>query len=140
MGPLLPFEQEIYELEQELARLEAEPDGEGVADAIRDNKLIPLEQLIGSQQRDKMDENTLSTFYAEGWALFHYLYRTNRAGTEKFLLAYNTHPTLRTILLSGTVSESYVNQFAVQPDYFLAKPYPPAKFVTTVKTTLGPRP
>ena len=49
------------------------------------------------------------------------------------------HPTLRTILLSGTVSESYVNQFAVQPDYFLAKPYPPAKFVTTVKKTLTQR-
>jgi CheY-like chemotaxis protein len=48
------------------------------------------------------------------------------------------HPSLRTILLSGTVSESYLHQFATQPDHFLGKPYPPAKFVTTVNRTLHP--
>ena len=35
MGPLLPFEQEIYELEQELARMEAGPDGDSTADDSR---------------------------------------------------------------------------------------------------------
>lgn len=49
------------------------------------------------------------------------------------------HPTLRTILLSGTVSENYLHQFSTQPDHFLAKPYPPSKFVTTVKNTLTSR-
>src|SRR5207253_403978 len=66
-------------------------------EAQKRDKLIPLEQLLSRQARDKMDENTLSIFYAEGWALFHYLYRTNRTGTEKYLLAYNAHPPLRII-------------------------------------------
>jgi acetyl-CoA carboxylase carboxyl transferase subunit alpha len=35
MGPPLPFETDIYELEQELARLESTPDAPGAAEAIR---------------------------------------------------------------------------------------------------------
>lgn len=50
------------------------------------------------------------------------------------------HPTLRTILLSGTVSESYVHKFATQPDYFMPKPYPVASFVRVVDETLHPSP
>ena len=46
------------------------------------------------------------------------------------------HPSLRTILLSGTVSESYLSNFTVQPDCFLPKPYPVAKFVKLVDETL----
>jgi two-component system response regulator YesN len=46
------------------------------------------------------------------------------------------HPTLRTILLSGTVSESYVHKFTVQPDHFMPKPYPVAKFIKLVNDTL----
>lgn len=46
------------------------------------------------------------------------------------------HPTLRTILLSGTVSESYVHKFAVQPDHFMPKPYAVAKFINVVNQTL----
>jgi two-component system response regulator YesN len=46
------------------------------------------------------------------------------------------HPALRTILLSGTVSESYVHKFNVQPDRFLPKPYPVAQFVRLVDDTL----
>jgi DNA-binding NtrC family response regulator len=46
------------------------------------------------------------------------------------------HPTMRTILLSGTVSESYVHKFTVQPDHFMAKPYPVAAFVRMVDDTL----
>ncbi len=51
MGPVLPFEQEIYELEQELARLEAAPDAEGAADAIRDirRKLTSLKKATYSK-------------------------------------------------------------------------------------------
>ncbi len=46
-------------------------------------------------QPAKMDDGTLAVFYAEGWALFHYLYRTNRAGLENYLLAYKALPILR---------------------------------------------
>lgn len=46
------------------------------------------------------------------------------------------HPLLRTILLSGTVSESYVHKFTVKPDHFLSKPYPVAAFVQMVDATL----
>ncbi len=49
------------------------------------------------------------------------------------------HPTLRTILLSGTVSESYLHNFPVQPDKFMAKPYPVAAFVRLVDATLRAR-
>jgi DNA-binding NtrC family response regulator len=48
------------------------------------------------------------------------------------------HPNLRTVLLSGTVSESYLNQFATQADNFLPKPYAPAKFIDIVKRTVKP--
>ena len=47
------------------------------------------------------------------------------------------HPKLRTILLSGTVSESYVHKFSVQPDHFVPKPYAVAKFINVVNQTLS---
>jgi DNA-binding NtrC family response regulator len=46
------------------------------------------------------------------------------------------HPELRTILLSGTVSESYVHKFSIQPDHFIPKPYQVGKFVSVVNETL----
>jgi DNA-binding NtrC family response regulator len=42
------------------------------------------------------------------------------------------HPKLRTILLSGTVNESQVATYSVQPDVFIAKPYRVGAFVKTV--------
>jgi hypothetical protein len=39
----------------------------------------------------------MSVFYAEGWALFHYLYKTNRGGLEKYLIAYNNIPVGRQV-------------------------------------------
>src|SRR4051812_41795455 len=36
MGPELPFEHEIYDLEQELSRLEAAPEAGGTAEAIKE--------------------------------------------------------------------------------------------------------
>jgi hypothetical protein len=67
-------------------------------DAIRRGKMIPLEQLITQPQPAVMDEQTMSVFYGEGWALFHYLYKTNRPGMEKYLLAYRGLPALREIV------------------------------------------
>jgi DNA-binding NtrC family response regulator len=46
------------------------------------------------------------------------------------------HPTLRTILLSGTVSEAYVHKFTTQPDHFMPKPYQVNAFVKLVDNTL----
>ncbi len=46
------------------------------------------------------------------------------------------HPGMRSILLSGTVTESYVQHFATQPDHFLPKPYRVAAFVNVVNDTL----
>jgi DNA-binding NtrC family response regulator len=51
------------------------------------------------------------------------------------------HPQMRTILLSGTVNENYIERFETQPDHFMAKPYPVASFVRLVDDTLHhPRP
>ena len=61
-------------------------------EAIKRGTLIPVEQFISQPQPAVMDESTTGIFYAEGWALFHYLYKTNRAGMEKYLLAYQTVP------------------------------------------------
>lgn len=51
MGPQLPFEQEIYELEQELARLEGTPEAEGVSEAIKElkRKLTTLKRTTYSK-------------------------------------------------------------------------------------------
>src|SRR5688572_13566638 len=42
------------------------------------------------------------------------------------------HPTLRTILLSGTVNETQIVGHATQPDLFIAKPYRVGAFVKSV--------
>jgi hypothetical protein len=68
-----------------------------VKEAVLRDKLIPLEKFIGEPQPKVMDENTMSVFYAEGWALFHYLYKTNRSGLEKYLISYNNLPVGRQI-------------------------------------------
>lgn len=46
------------------------------------------------------------------------------------------HPALRTLLMSGTVTENFLEQFQIQPDFFLPKPYKPARFIETVAQTL----
>src|ERR1041385_2890361 len=42
------------------------------------------------------------------------------------------HPALRTILLSGTVNESQVATYSIQPDVFIPKPYRVGAFVKAV--------
>jgi acetyl-CoA carboxylase carboxyl transferase subunit alpha len=50
MGPLLPFEQEIYDLEQELARQETNPEAAGAGDAIKElrRKIALLKRITYS--------------------------------------------------------------------------------------------
>jgi Protein of unknown function (DUF1570) len=69
-----------------------------IKDALHQGKLIPLDTFIAHPQPAKMDDATLNLFYAESWGLFHYLYRTNRAGLENYMLAYKELPTWRAVL------------------------------------------
>ena len=66
-------------------------------EAVKRDKMIPLEKFISQPQPPAMDEATLNVFYAEGWALFHYLYKTNRPGMEKYLLAYQAVPSVQAV-------------------------------------------
>ena len=61
-----------------------------IKDGLKADTITPVEKFIAQGLPDKLDETTLGIYYAEGWALFHYLYKFDRAGTEKFLLAYQT--------------------------------------------------
>src|SRR6266540_4949954 len=51
MGPELPFEHDIYELEQELSRLEAGPEAEGTAETLKElrRKLTALKKSVYSK-------------------------------------------------------------------------------------------
>lgn len=70
----------------------------GRIDSIRElmaaDKLVPLDKFIFDPRPDAMNEGTLTVVYSEGWALFHFLYRTNRLGMEKYLAAYNNEKAL----------------------------------------------
>lgn len=48
-------------------------------------------------------------------------------------------PELKTILLSGTVTEEFIRQFPTQPHKFLAKPFQAEQLVNTVATVLNAR-
>jgi DNA-binding NtrC family response regulator len=58
-------------------------------------------------------------------------------GLELIEQCKNCHPGLRTILLSGTVTESHLSAFPVKPDHFMPKPYRVGAFVKLVMATLG---
>ena len=59
-------------------------------------------------------------------------------GLELIEECRKVHPALRTVLLSGTVSEDFLENFPVQPDHFIPKPYIPARLLETVKGVLRP--
>ncbi|HVX84628.1 MAG TPA: DUF1570 domain-containing protein [Phycisphaerae bacterium] len=67
---------------------------EEVHELMAANKLMPLDKFIVNPRPVSMSDDDLEVIYAEGWALFHYLYRTNRNGMEKFLAAYNNEKPL----------------------------------------------
>ena len=69
----------------------------GVKAAMAHNKLIPLEDLIASPRPEKFDEQTLGVYYAESWAIFHYMYKFHRPALERYLLAFHDIETLRVL-------------------------------------------
>ncbi len=66
-------------------------------DAFRKGKVVSLDTFITYPQPEKMDDETMGVFYAESWALFHYLYHTNRQGLESYMLAYKSLPIFRRV-------------------------------------------
>jgi hypothetical protein len=65
--------------------------------ALKDDKLPTIDTFITTEPPPSGDRQALTQVYAESWALFHYLYKFEREGMEKYLLAYKNHAPLRTI-------------------------------------------
>ncbi len=59
--------------------------------AIKANNLLTIEDLIKQSIPAKTDNDTMQMVYSEGWGLFNYLYKYERGGMEKYLMAYNVH-------------------------------------------------
>jgi hypothetical protein len=57
-----------------------------VKDALQNNKFLPLKDFLASSPQS-FDNASAAVFYAQSWSLFHFLYRTDRAGLEKYLNA-----------------------------------------------------
>jgi len=53
---------------------------------------------IGGGMVDGTQEE-VTLFYAESWSLFHFLYKTQRAGMEKYLLSYRNQKPFRALSL-----------------------------------------
>lgn len=58
-------------------------------------------------------------------------------GLELIQRARAAHPTLRTLLISGTVDERFARLGAVQPDRFLAKPFQSRTLIDAVTSVLA---
>ena len=57
-------------------------------------------------------------------------------GLELLTRCKQLDPAVKTILLSGTVEEDFVQEHASQPDKFLQKPFRPQNLVETVRGLL----
>jgi hypothetical protein len=66
-------------------------------DALKDDKLIPLELIITTNPESTAENKSLLLFYSESWALFHYLYKFDRNAMEQYITAYKAHMPLRAI-------------------------------------------
>jgi hypothetical protein len=69
----------------------------GIKEALRADRIVPVEAFVRAGSPEKSDHDSLTTFYAESWALFHYLYKYHRVGMEKYLLAQRALPIGRRI-------------------------------------------
>ncbi len=56
-------------------------------DALKSGDALPLATLLAPPPA-RLDEKQLGLYYAQGWALTHYLYRYRRAAFEQYLSAY----------------------------------------------------
>ena len=71
-----------------------------IKNLLKKGTLLPLEKFIMQPRPTATamdDKSAQDLIYGEGWGLFHYLYRTNRPGLEKFLMSYNALQPLRPI-------------------------------------------
>lgn len=60
-------------------------------------------------------------------------------GIDLIRACTEAHPKLKSILLSGTVDESFLRTLEPQPDKFIAKPFFPQELLDVVKTLLAGR-
>jgi hypothetical protein len=65
--------------------------------ALKDETLLPVDRFIVAAMPSTSDTTAITLQYAEGWALFHYLYKFQRDGMEKYLMAYKAHAPIRAI-------------------------------------------
>ena len=63
-------------------------------EALKDDKLIPLAQLVTQNPEQTSENKALVLYYAESWSLFHYLYKFNREQMEQYLVALKTRAPL----------------------------------------------
>jgi len=66
-------------------------------DALKDDKLIPLDLIIKTNPDATAENKSLLLFYSESWALFHYLYKFDRNAMEQYITEYKAHMPLRAI-------------------------------------------
>jgi CheY-like chemotaxis protein len=58
-------------------------------------------------------------------------------GIDLIRVCKESHPAMKTVLLSGTVDESFLRTLQPQPDIFIAKPFFPQELLDTVKRLLA---
>ena len=63
-----------------------------VKTALKGDKMVPLEKFITQSSPEELDTPTLSVWYAQGWAMFHYMYKFHRPELEKYLLGFQAAP------------------------------------------------
>jgi DNA-binding response OmpR family regulator len=61
----------------------------------------------------------------------------NMNGIELIRFCRETHPGVKTILLSGTVAEDYIQAQKTQPDRFIHKPYRADTLLRAVRELMG---
>jgi len=65
-------------------------------DALKSETQLPLATLLAPPAA-QLDEKQLGLYYAQGWALTHYLYRYRRAAFEQYLTAYLAQPAAQAV-------------------------------------------
>ena len=66
-------------------------------DAINAGTVPSIADFITAEPPSTADTKAMGLLYAQGWGLFHFLYKYHREGMEQYLLAYKTHAPFRRI-------------------------------------------